>query len=158
MGSGAGSGERSRLPLRCHRCRLSGGISNPAQPAAPPAAVSRTIRQPSPLIPLPPCGDAKGRVAVTVFPSCWAWPAQAAATVGVPAPGRLKLSRRAGLPSLWITMTNCSDSFAPSAHDAPRRIPLLYAERHSHCRATGRFCPLVDSRGTTCWHIVHRLY
>src|SRR5450759_2220702 len=56
--------------------------------AVPSASASLTIRRPSPHIPSPPGGNAKDRVAGAVFPSCWSWPTQAAATVAVPGPGR----------------------------------------------------------------------
>src|ERR1035441_5844171 len=49
--------------------------------AAPSASASRTIPQPSPPTPSPPGGNAKDRVAGAVFPSCWSWRTQAAATV-----------------------------------------------------------------------------
>jgi len=63
------------------------------------ALESLTIPRPSPLIPSPLSGNARGCVAMAIRPNYWFWPTPAVATVALPWPGRSNSRDRYAIPS-----------------------------------------------------------
>src|ERR1017187_10111022 len=104
--------------------------------AALSASASLTIPQPSPPIPSPPGGNAKGRVVGAAFPNCWSWRTPVAAIAALPGPGRPKSRLSCAMPSASplpsLTIPPAPPNGIPSSIACSPRFPK------TGCRAAGQ--------------------